>query len=205
MANPKRIKVLRDRHLSTTAIYPKTIEQALPSGVQPVTPEPETYVPTGDEPVATYITIGDTVYQVGGGGSRYKHHITYYAIIPIENVQDYTHDIIMFTLTIENNSATAYTYSTFRTYLSSILPNQPTSQLNTKGIECSGFITDAVNDKIYPIVSIAKYQTTIGAITGVISKQVGLTSGHYKVTSLQETFTISGDTYNTLYDNVEEI
>ena len=68
MANPKRIKVLRDRHLSTTAIYPKQIEQSLPEDIKPVEIEPESYIPTGDEPTAQYITIGDTVYKIDSSG-----------------------------------------------------------------------------------------------------------------------------------------
>ena len=68
MANPKRNVVLRDKYKSTTAIYPKVTLKDLPTGVQPVVPEPETYTPTGEEPTAQYITIGDTVYKIEGSG-----------------------------------------------------------------------------------------------------------------------------------------
>ena len=62
----RRVFQMRDKHLSTTNLYPKQIEQSLPEGVVPVEPEPETYEPTGEEPVAQYITIDGTVYKVGG-------------------------------------------------------------------------------------------------------------------------------------------
>ena len=62
----RRVFQMRDKHLSTTNLYPKQIEQSLPKDVVPVAPEPETYTPTGEEPVAQYITIDGTVYKVGG-------------------------------------------------------------------------------------------------------------------------------------------
>lgn len=64
---PKKVITLKDKYKSTTFIYPKQIQQSLPSDIQPVVPEPESYTPTGEEPVAQYITIGDTVYKFEGG------------------------------------------------------------------------------------------------------------------------------------------
>lgn len=64
----KRVFQMRDKHLSTTNLYPKQIKQSLPVGIVPVVPEPETYVPTGEEPETEYITINNVTYKVGGGG-----------------------------------------------------------------------------------------------------------------------------------------
>lgn len=66
----RRVFQMRDKHLSTTNLYPKQIEQSLPKDVVPVTPEPEAYVPTGEEPEAEYITINNVTYKVGGGGTE---------------------------------------------------------------------------------------------------------------------------------------
>ena len=63
----RRVFQMRDKHLSTTNLYPKQIEQSLPKDVVPVAPEPEAYVPTGEEPEAEYITINNVTYKVGGG------------------------------------------------------------------------------------------------------------------------------------------
>ena len=62
----RRVFQMRDKHLSTTNLYPKQIEQSLPEGVVPVEPEPETYTPTGEEPDAEYITINNVTYKIGG-------------------------------------------------------------------------------------------------------------------------------------------
>ena len=63
----RKVFQMRDKHLSTTNLYPKQIEQSLPKDVVPVATEPETYTPTGEEPEAEYITINNVTYKVGGG------------------------------------------------------------------------------------------------------------------------------------------
>lgn len=107
----KKVIQMYDKYKSTTKIYPKIIEECLPSDIADKIEDATkvTANPTldGTESDLTSLEVGDTKYKVDGGKQLYQHNV----------VLTYSTNYKFKVFTIVNDNSANFTNSTFAQYL----------------------------------------------------------------------------------------